>query len=133
MIPVGADFPAAEIVIRFIFGKHIREDKTIRRQAFIPPRNLKYSVTKKANLPEEKIWELGQDARGERVDSLKGRADIASCVFTQNALTIHDQPTPTNDHHANVVGWPSDDQAQRDLADILAEQAGICGVLCPQR
>src|SRR5690348_16409037 len=115
MIPVGTQIPASEIVIRFIFGKHIREDKTIRRQAFIPPRNLKYSVTKKLNLPEERIWELGQDARGDRVDSLKGRPDIASSVFTQNALTIQDQPTPTNDHHANVVGWPSDDQAQRDL------------------
>jgi hypothetical protein len=127
----AAEIPSGEMVIRFIFGKHIRQDRSIRRQAFMPPKNGELSVTRKAGLTEEQIWAVGEQARGGRDESLKGRADLLAGIFAGQGLRVEAAPTGENPRHANVVKWPEGERERRDIADRVAQAVGNAGIWAP--
>lgn len=94
---------------------------TIRPDAFIPPSNLRLSVTRHIELPEDELWKLGQCIADQRPATLYGRADISCRDVTNQALTIIPTVQPKN--HANIIGWPKEKSAQKMIAMEIAAAA----------
>lgn len=121
--PVSAD----EWLARFItIDKWVRADKSIRPDAFIPPKDLNLSVIRHLNLSEENLWRLGQsvaDAISEkRRGGLHGRADITADDVSRQTLKVEAAPFAENPNHAHITGWP-DKPAQKNIAQRLAAAA----------
>ena len=112
---------AEELLARFAVQKsHLRADQTPRPDLFIPPPNLKLSVTRHLNLSEVEIWEAGKSVARQVEKTLYGRADIKVKVCLGQKLEVVSAPTDSDPNHANVIGWPSDKAAQKSLAQELA-------------
>jgi hypothetical protein len=116
-----------ECLCRFItVPKWVRDDKTIRSNAFIPPRDLNLSVTRRLQLTEEQLWKLGQrvadQVTGNSPAAFPGRADIlAANVFAVN-LRVEAVPLTDNPNHAHISGWP-EKPARKNIAQQLAAAA----------
>jgi hypothetical protein len=124
--PVSAE----EWLARFItVKKWLRSDNTIRQDAFIPPRDLNFSVTRHLNLSQDELWQVGQrivDALSKKHHaSLFGRADLTVATVTRNAVQVVPAPIPTNPQHAHIIGWPLDKPAQKSIAQQLAAAASF--------
>jgi len=89
----------------------------------MPPSDLQLSVTRQTGLSEEALWQVGQtvvaEITGKDGASLLGRADLAVGSIMA-PLTIEPDPLPTNLNHAQIVGWPEDKPAKKNLAQRLA-------------
>jgi len=105
----------------------VRADKTIRQDAFIPPRDLNLSVTRHLNLSQQELWKLGQkvvDAiSGRRSAALHGRADLPESQVSKLRLSTKPFPVAGNPNHAHITGWPPDKPAQKSIAQQLAAAA----------
>jgi hypothetical protein len=113
-----------EKLARYIYSKrHIREDQTVRPDAFIPHPYPDLSVTRHRELEESLIWKIGVEIGVERSVSLHGRADVTASKLRQHALEVNPEPVPGNPNHANVVGWPSDKPSQKNLAQKIVVDA----------
>ena len=118
--PVSPD----EWLARFITkDKWVRPDKTLRQDAFIPPRDLKLSVTRHLGLSEDDLWNLGQRIADviakKRTAGLTGRADITVQQVAGQNLNTEAAPLSLNLNHAHIVGWPAK-PAQKTVAQELA-------------
>ncbi|MFZ0748744.1 MAG: hypothetical protein WAM70_05245 [Pyrinomonadaceae bacterium] len=116
-----------ELLARFIKQRnHIRGDKTVKPNAFIPYPWPNLSVTRHAGLEDREIWELGQQVADAQSAALYGRADVEVRVFTAQSLTIAPTLTPRN--HANITGWPPEKPLQKIIAQEIAAEAKFVGV-----
>lgn len=111
-----------EQLARFVvFSGWVRpSDKTVKPDAFIPPKSLQLSVTRHIDLTEDQLWQLGEDVTVARPDrpKLYGRADFSAHSVRIRSLTIRPTAMPRN--HANLCGWPTDKPAQKIIAQALA-------------
>lgn len=118
--PVGTE----ERLARFVLRKDwVRNDQTIRPEAFIPHPHNDLSVSRHLERPEPELWDEGKAVAAARGLQLHGRADfIASDVIGQN-LRVEAAPLPENPRHAVVVGWPPEKAAKKIKALVLAAVA----------
>ncbi len=111
-----------ELLARFVlFSKWIRDDKTVRPDAFIPHPYPNLSVTRHRELSEFALWQIGQGIADKSSRNLYGRADIQSLVVKARSLRI--EPTPEPKNHANITGWPADKPGQKIIAQEIAATA----------
>lgn len=117
-----------ELLARFVLiDDWIRQDQTIKPNAFIPHPHNNLSVTRHLELSESELWQLGQNVadirtlREQRAFRLFGRADIKALVVKRQSLRI--EPTPEPKNHANITGWPVDKPLQKKIAQEIAVMA----------
>lgn len=114
-----------EWLARFIYyRRHIREDRTVRPDAFIPHPYTELSVTRHLQLSEGRIWELGHGVARQVRHTLRGRADVQVFVCQRQQLSVVEAPLAENFNHANVTGWPAEKPAQKIIAQQIADAAG---------
>lgn len=117
-----------EQLARFIlFSKWVRtSEQTVKPEAFIPYPRHDLSVTRHKNLPEQNLWQIGQDVANKRSSTghsitLYGRADINASAVRQEGLNVVPDPITKNLNHANIIGWPEGKPAQKIKALLLAD------------
>jgi hypothetical protein len=125
--PVDPD----EWLARFIhYQRYIRQDWTVRADAFIPHPYPDLSVTRHLQLSEAELWQIGRDVARHTSKTLHGRADVQVTFFQQQQLQVVADPVlPENPNHANVTGWPAEKPAQKIIAQQIT--AAASKVLAP--
>jgi len=123
--PQGGTLQPDELLARFLTVRAwVRSDRTVRQDAFIPPKDLNLSVTRHHDLSEPELWAVGKMVTETiaitRTASLHGRADLTVLQISERTLRTEPAPLPTNPNHAHVVGWPSEKAVQKSLAQQLA-------------
>ena len=116
-----------EWLTRYIFRKFYNKvDDTVEYAAFIPPRGSNTtSVFRICGLDSANIWEIGKTAAGKRrKESLKGRADILTSDVHGAGLNVQGMPEP-HPRHADIIGWPMEESAQKLRAIKLASKATL--------
>ena len=127
---MSASAPAAPVasnewLARFILqSSHLRQDRTVRPDAFIPHPYPDLSVTRRLELTETQLWEIGKAVAESIPKKLHGRADIRAEVFEKQKLRVLAAPDADNPNHANVTGWPGEKSAQKSLAQEISAEAG---------
>jgi hypothetical protein len=114
-----------EWLARFIhYQKYIRQDHTVRADAFIPHPYPDLSVTRHLQLSEAELWRIGRDVAQQINRTLQGRVDAQVFVFQRQQLQVVADPIfPQNPNHANVSGWPAEKPAQKIIAQQIAAAA----------
>jgi hypothetical protein len=120
--PVQVD----EWLARFIhYRRYIRQDLTVRPDAFIPHPYRDLSVTRHLHLSDSEIWEIARTVARQTEKALHGRVDVEAAVFLRQELQVIAAPIlPENPNHANVTGWPAEKSAQKIIAQQIASTAG---------
>jgi hypothetical protein len=119
-----------EWLARFVaVEKWIRADKTIRQDAFIPPKDLNLSVNRHLQLSPDQLWAIGQ-AIADTISknhpgTLFGRVDLTVATVAKAALRTESAPIPGNPQHAHITGWPLDKPTQKNIAQQLAAVASF--------
>jgi len=118
---------ADESLARFITtGIWVRQDKSIRPDAFAPPNDLNLSVTRHIGISEQILWQIGQNVADaiskKRRSRLHGRADITAGEVTRQNLKVEAAPLTENANHAHITGW-LDKPARKHIAQCLAAAA----------
>ncbi len=88
----------------------------------MPTRKRQISVYRTDNLVEGEIWNLGDDFVGTAAKPIIARADLSASQITMHQLAIQPVPDP-EPRHANIIGWPEDEELQRVIAIELANIA----------
>ena len=116
---------ANERLARFIlYKRHLREDRTVRQDAFIPHPYPDLSVTRHLQLSETQLWDIGRNVTRRIGKTLRGRADVQVFVFQRQKLRVVEAPLAENPNHASVVDWPAQKPAQKIIAQKIAAAAG---------
>ena len=119
MNPSVVEQPVAEAewLARYIVRKqHVRRDGTVKPDPFIPFKYVELSVTRHLELSEQRIWDIGDRVASQTNTQLQGRADAQASAYIRQRLRVVAAPVEHNPNHANVVDWPSDKQAQKEIA-----------------
>jgi len=119
MNPSVAEQPVAEAewLARYIVRKqHVRGDGTVKPDPFIPFKYVELSVTRHLALTEQQIWDIGNMVASQTHTQLQGRADTQASAYVRQRLRVIAAPEEQNPNHANVVDWPADKQAQKEIA-----------------
>lgn len=117
--------PSGEHLARFILHRrHLRQDWTVKPDAFIPHPWPDLSVTRHLQLSETALWNIGRDVARQTEKILHGRADVRVFNFEQHTLRVVSAPRADNRNHANVKGWPTEKPAQKAIAQEIAKAAG---------
>ncbi|MBI1803380.1 MAG: hypothetical protein HY033_09040 [Ignavibacteriae bacterium] len=127
---MNADFPVTvvvdnELIARFILRSNWihKKDNTPSQNAFLPPSDLKLSVTRHVGLSEIELWRHGKNVATARSLTLYGRADILALLVRKQSLLVDSEPIPGNENHANITGWPPDKDRRKSIALELAREA----------
>ena len=114
-----------ELLARYVMqSNHIRKsDKTAKPDAFVPYPYSDASVTRHINIPEEKVWQHGENVAAAQKKTLYGRADFPAVSPRGVSLDVIANPTDDNPNHANVTGWPNDKPSQKIMAQEIAAEA----------
>lgn len=114
-----------ERLARFIlYQRHLRQDWTVKPDAFIPHPRHELSVTRHLQLFEPEIWNIARQVARQTGKTLHGRADVRASDFERQTLRVVPAPVPDNPNHANVSGWPLEKSAQKAIAQEIAHAAG---------
>lgn len=100
----------------------MRQDNTLRPNAFIPHPYQELSVTRHRDASEEELWMVGFDVSVQTGKMLYGRGDVTASTCLAQELRIVAAPVERNPNHANVVEWP-EKPAQKLIAQELAARA----------
>jgi hypothetical protein len=115
---------AEEQLARYVLqSKHVRQDKTLRPDAFIPHPYEELSVTRHRGATDSEIWTLGVGVGLKTDKVLYGRADLGTDVCLSRQLRVAAAPVSGNPNHANILGWPADKSSQKTIALELAAAA----------
>ncbi len=118
--PVAAD----ELLARFVLQRsHVRSDRTVKPDAFLPPPNLELSVIRHRSAEPAELWAVGRAVAAKRQRTLYGRADVQTSVLLEHRLSVVADAIEGNPNHANVSGWPADKAAQKNIAQEVAAVA----------
>lgn len=108
-----------EVVVRFAL-----ESNKLKKQSstiFLPDRRGETSVYRSRGLDEAAIWSLGAtEVASPGGRSLRGRADVVAQSALDIGLSVVAEISE-HPRHANIVGWPSEKSAQKELALRLAQ------------
>ena len=127
--PVTSD----EQLARFILHRsHLRQDWTVKPDAFIPHPWPNLSVTRHLQLSETELWNIGRDVARLAKKTLHGRADVRVFNFERHKLRVIAAPIVKNPNHANVSGWPLEKPAQKVIAQEIAAAAGKAREVPPE-
>ncbi|MGQ0556721.1 MAG: hypothetical protein ACT4PN_12345 [Nitrospiraceae bacterium] len=119
MNPSVVEQPVAEAewLARYIVRKqHVRRDGTVKPDPFIPFKYVELSVMRHLELSEQRIWDIGDRVASQTNTQLQGRADAQASAYIRQRLRVVAAPVEHNPNHANVVDWPFDKQAQKEIA-----------------
>jgi len=119
-LPVAADEWLARYILR---REHVRADGTLKPDPFMPYKWVELSVTRHLGLEEPEIWRAGQAVADETQTTLQGRADVEAQVYGKHRLRVIPKPLLKNPNHADVVDWPADKPAQKEIALLIARYA----------
>ena len=112
-----------ELLARFIFYKsYLRQDLSVRPDAFIPHPWPDLSVTRHLSLSDTEIWKIGQAVQPSK--PLLGRADFQAVIAQQLNLRVVADPVPGNPNHANIKDWPIGKPRQKSIAQEIAATVG---------
>lgn len=125
-----------EKIARFIFEKRHIKNNQIQYAAFIPhvPKNsadgtLEASVFRTDELSDSKIWDTGKAISLIRGRSLRGRANVIAQDIYNNNLAINpcdaSRKIPNYRLHANIAGWPIDENERILKAIDLVSKASL--------
>lgn len=117
-----------ELLARFILSKRlIRDDQTIRSNAFVPHPYDDLSVTRHQGLSEVKLWEYGDlvALRMPTEKKLHGRADFRVVHARNQEIDVISDPLRENPNHACLVGWPSEKAEQKAIAQEISASANF--------
>ncbi|MBI2923280.1 MAG: hypothetical protein HYY18_19665 [Planctomycetes bacterium] len=96
----------------------------VKSRAFMPPTNLRLSVFRTQDWPEVRIWEAGQREVAAPLHlTLYGRAELSVAQVQGTGLSVDPDEIPQD--HANIIGWPSEKDAQKSIAQDLAAAARL--------
>jgi len=119
--PVTSD----ELLSRFILSsRHLRQDHTIRADAFVPHPYTDLSVTRHLFLSNVEIWNIGMTIATKQQKALFGHAVIQVSAVEKQRLRVAPDPLADNLNHANITDWPTDKPLQKAIAQELAAAAG---------
>lgn len=122
---IGSPVLSDEQLARFILHRsHLRQDRTVKPDAFIPHPWPNLSVTRHSHLSETELWNIARNVAQQTAKVLHGRADVQASDFEQHALQVIAVPLTENPNHANVSGWPLEKSAQKAIAQEIAQMAG---------
>lgn len=82
------------------------------------------SVTRHDALTAAQLWNIGEQVATAAAKRLYARADVRARTFERRDLIVRAAPTPANENHANVEGWPPEKPAQKIIAQQIAAEAG---------
>ncbi|MEK6749543.1 MAG: hypothetical protein AABY83_10100 [Pseudomonadota bacterium] len=117
--------PAEEKLARYVFqSNHLRQDGTVKPDAFVPHPKANLSVTRHIGLNEGQLRDIGIHIAVQRQKRLLGRSDINASAFLSQGLRVLSAPVAGNPNHANVEDWPTDKAAQKSIAQQIALIAG---------
>jgi hypothetical protein len=120
------DIADKEILTRYLmFSKWYRADQTIKYEAFMPPDDLEFSVTRLLQATDPELWAVGVEVAAKRGRTLHGRADLSAQAFQGQQLAVHADALPDNPNHAKVTDWPVDKAQQIIVAKQLAATPGL--------
>jgi hypothetical protein len=111
---------------RYIISKRhfSREKNEVNFRLFMPPPDLHLSVYRIDGLKLKEIWDIGQNNVinvQKEPKTLYGVASIRVKDVENEKLTVDPDNNPHL--HANIVGWPEEQDAQMDIAIIFAAKA----------
>lgn len=110
-----------ELLARFLLHRrYIREDQTVRPEAFMPHPYPDLSVTRHGELRDVDLWRIGETIADSIPKKLYGRADVAARVFLDQTLRVLAAPTAANPNHVNIVDWPNEKSAQKIMAQEIS-------------
>ena len=113
-----------EMLARFILRReHVRADGTVKPDPFMPYKWVELSVTRHLGLDDRQLWDAGRGVAEETKTMLYGRADLEATSFIRQRLRVLPRPLPQNPNHADVVDWPADKAAQKEIALLVAREA----------
>lgn len=95
----------------------------VRRPAFEPDEKLEKSVFHVRGLSEARIWRLVLAVARNWTKRPYGWATIESQHVTEVGLRLDYNNSPPR--HANIVGWPTNREAQMSAAQRLAQKASL--------
>jgi hypothetical protein len=122
---MGSEVSDDESLARYVFSKsHVRQDRTIRRAAFIPNPHDELSVTRRKGLEPDEVMRKGMSVAAERGKTLQGCANVTAKVVSTQGLNTIPAPVDANPNHANIVGWPENYDERKPLAEALAVASG---------
>lgn len=112
-----------ELLGRYIFSKehYSKENKRVKRQAFMPPKNEnRLSVFRHKGCSEDCILKIGKQLEKQRTQSLKALCSILTKdVRVLDLDVISDTSNNQHRRHANIINFP--EAKMRELADELAK------------
>lgn len=115
-----------ESLARFVMTRRvIREDGSVKPDAFLPPPDLNLSVTRHVGLSIDDLWSRGRRVAELRGKPLVGRADVGARDVRRELLDVVGFPEPDNPQHAHIVNWPADKPAQKSQAQQLSLSAAF--------
>ena len=117
---VAADETLARFILRF---SHVRHDRTVKPDAFVPHPLVELSVTRHREATAAELWNEGMRVASLRDLRLYGRADVQASNITAEQLTIVPKPIPRNPNHADVIGWPDEKPQQKMKALEIARKS----------
>ncbi|MDD3846872.1 MAG: hypothetical protein PHC90_11000 [Syntrophorhabdaceae bacterium] len=121
---VPEEISDTEELARFVvFNNWIRNDNTVKPEAFMPHPYLDLSVTRRIGLSGEELWTIGRAVAAKRSRPLHGSADIIVAVVKSQELLVQSAPVAENLNHANVKGWPTSKPEQKMKALEIANTA----------
>lgn len=129
--PIESD----ELLARYVTqSRQFRSrDRTLKPSLFIPPPDLKLSVTRHRDATDDEIWHVGRAVAETRQQTLYGRGNILCSDCEKNSLRVEPNSVPGNPNHADVMGWPDRKEDQKVVALNLAAAAGQLVGLPEQR
>lgn len=118
------DISAAELLARYVlFSKHIRKDRTLKADAFMPSADDELSVMRHLMSNDKELWGVGSAVAKKSKRTLYGRGDIRAGHCTDQGLATIADPTSNNPNHAVLRDWPAEKSVRKNVAQELSEKA----------
>lgn len=118
----AADSPSPEPIARFLRHRNhfSREENRVTERAFLPGRDGATSVFCVEGLTESGMWTL---AESNNISNFHGAGIVnGSDVREAGLLLARDDDPP---RHASIVGWPTEKDARKSMAQDLASRASL--------
>jgi hypothetical protein len=120
----GQSIHPSENVSRFLRKDDVRpSDNAVKYGAFLPSAsNLKISVFRIYDLPQEAIWALAVEKVEPQRGQVIGRGDLTVSMITEETLQMALDRNSAS-RHADIVNWPENRDARATIAKVLAAKA----------
>ena len=114
-----------ELLARFIVNSNeFHADDTVAPRLFMPYARVVLSVNRHRDATLEETWAIARQVAATRQKALYGRSDIKAAACKIDSLSVAATPIiPENPNHADIVGYPSQKDDQKSLAQKLAATA----------